>query len=90
MNRPRSFRRLAVLLAVLACAPFAYAQQAQSSKKHKTDPGNLGAHFWQLVASLPPAVNPFIDETKCQVGQQGPTWFLVLHRTDQRDDWQPH
>ena len=76
MNRPRSFPGLAVVLAVLVCAPFAHAQQAQSSKKHKTDPGNLGAHYWQLVGSLPPAVNPFIDETQCQVGQQGATWFL--------------
>lgn len=68
MNRPRSFPALAVLLAVLACAPFAHAQQAQSSKKANTDPGNLGAYFWQLVGFLPPAVSPFIDETKCQVG----------------------
>jgi len=76
MKRPRSFPVLAALLAVLACAPLAHAQQAHSSKKDKTDPGDLGAHYWQLVGSLPPAVNPFLDETKCQVGQQGPTWFL--------------
>jgi hypothetical protein len=75
MNRPRSFSALA-MLAVLALVSVAHAQQEAGSKKHETDPGNLGAHFWQLVASLPPAVNPFLDETKCQVGQREPTWFL--------------
>jgi len=86
----RSFPVLAALLAVLACAPLAHAQQAHSSKKDKTDPGDLGAHYWQLVGSLPPAVNPFLDETKCQVGQQGPTWFLYSTAPLSETVGQPH
>jgi hypothetical protein len=61
-----------VVLVGLACSSVAHAEP----RKHKSDPGGLGAQWWQLVTSLPTDVNPFLDETKCGVGQAGPTWFL--------------
>ena len=35
--------------------------------------------WWQWAFSLPPAVNPLLDETgdQCMVGQQGPVWNLA-------------
>jgi hypothetical protein len=71
------------VLTALASLMLANAVNAQSvdvqsaaKKKAKTDPGNLGAQWWQLAVSLPTTVSPFIDQTKCGFGQVGATWFL--------------
>jgi hypothetical protein len=38
----------------------------------------MTAQWWQLMFSIPSAVNPINDTagTNCMVGQRGPTWFL--------------
>lgn len=63
-------------MAVVVIAGVTHASPQPAKKDKKTDPGGLGAQWWQLVSSLPPAVNPFIDETKCGLGQAGAVWFL--------------
>jgi hypothetical protein len=63
-------------MAVIVLAGVTDAAPQQAKKEKKADPGGLGAHWWQLVSSLPSAVNPFVDETKCGLGQAGPVWFL--------------
>jgi hypothetical protein len=54
-------------------------QSAAARGKHhkvKTDPGHLGAAWWQLGLSLPTSINPFIHQRACGFGQTGTTWFL--------------
>jgi hypothetical protein len=63
-------------MGVVVLAGVTYAAPQPAKKDKKSDPGDLGARWWQLVSSLPPAVNPFLDETKCGVGRAGPVWFL--------------
>lgn len=72
MKRLRSLAT-AVLIALVFTVPLA---AEPFDKKAKADPDGLGAQFWQLAMSLPPAVNPFLDETQCGRGQHGDTWFL--------------
>ncbi len=70
-------RSMLACVGALLIAGFVGAEPAATARKDRqTDPGNLGAQWWQLVSSLPVAVNPFLDETKCGVGQSGPIWFL--------------
>jgi hypothetical protein len=78
-KRPSAFATigLAVLLAGLTCTPLAHAAP-KKDKKDKTDPGNLGAQWVQMLVSYPTPVSPYLDSTgtKCGLGQAGPTWFL--------------
>jgi hypothetical protein len=70
-------RSLLAFVGALLIAGTAAAQPAETARKdRKTDPANLGAQWWQMVSSLPAAVSPFFDDTKCGVGQSGPVWFL--------------
>jgi hypothetical protein len=62
--------------ALLVTFTLAMPASAQEVKKQSNPHDDLGAQWWQLAMSLPSAVNPFFDPTKCGVGQRGKTWFL--------------
>jgi len=77
------------LAATMQGAPSGFAQEAtpeasSSMLPPETEVGGVdlaewSARSWQWSFSLPPAINPFVDETGdwCGYGQSGPVFFLA-------------
>ena len=68
-----------VCVSVIAVTAFsADTALAADREDARSDPGQLGAQWWQHALSIPAEQNPIADRTGqfCGIGQHGGIWFL--------------